>query len=253
MSIVRKIGLIAAGAMLLGGVAAPAMATQEDSECQHYSWTGGPLNEGETPPRAPGEDWQANTAQEPHRAGGGNPATWVDGEPGLHYTGEPGRANWFDYVCDKPPEPCPTVTVPGPTVTATERVTATATVTASGEPGPTVTATATETAPGPTVTATETATATATVTATATETAVVPGPTLTVAGPTVTATATEQVPGPTATVTFCPVTGTVTQGTPDLAATGASSTLWTTAAGLLALGLGGYLAFAASRRKGAHE
>ena len=242
----------AAAVLLTAGFAAPAMANdvQETIEvCRHYSWTGGPLGADGAPlTRAPGPEWQANSPQEPHD-NGGDPATWPGENPGLHYTGDPGQANWFDYACvDEPPQPCPveTVFVPGPTVTATEKVEV---------PGPTVTATVTqsgEPVPGPTVTVTETATATATatVTATATETALIPGPTISIPGPTVTAT--QNVPGPTATVTFCPVTGTVTQG-PPLAATGASGTLWTTIAGLLALAAGGYLAFAASRRKGAHE
>ena len=184
----KIISTIAVGAMAATGLAltisgvsqATQSASDKEDECQHYSWTGGPLGETEVPPRAPGEGWQANTTQEPH----GDKATWTDGQPGLHYTGEPGKANWFDFVCEDKPEPRPTVTVtvPGPTVTATEKVEV---------PGPTVTATV----PGPTVTVT------------------VPGPTVTV---TAVPGATEvPVPGPTVTVTAEPepaptVTKTVT-------------------------------------------
>lgn len=189
--------MAAAGlALMVSGASQATQPANDKEECQHYSWTGGPLEEGQIPPRAPGEGWQANTEQEPH---GDGRATWIAGNPGLHYTGEPGKANWFDCVVDTPePRPTVTVTVPGPTVTATETVevpgpTVTATV-----PGPTVTVTAPP-VPGPTVTVTAVPGATATVP--------VPGPTVTVTAEpepaptvteTVTVTETEPAPVPTA-------------------------------------------------------
>ena len=105
------VGAMAASglALMVSGVSQATQSTNDKGECQHYSWTGGPLDEGQIPPRAPGENWQANTFKEPH----GDEATWTNGQPGLHYTGEPGKANWFDFVCDTP-EPTPTVTVTVP-------------------------------------------------------------------------------------------------------------------------------------------
>jgi hypothetical protein len=65
---------------------------------QHYSWTGGPIDEGDVPPIPPVGSWQANTTQEPHAHGHGDHVTWLDGVGhGLHYTGEPGNANWFYF------------------------------------------------------------------------------------------------------------------------------------------------------------
>jgi hypothetical protein len=66
---------------------------------QHYSWTGGPIDDGEVPPIPPAGSWQKNTTQEPHANGnGGDNVTWLDGVGrGLHYTGEPGNANWFYF------------------------------------------------------------------------------------------------------------------------------------------------------------
>jgi hypothetical protein len=241
-------GMMAASglALIAGGVAQATQHDNDDKSCRHYSWVGGPLEEGQIPPRAPGEGWQANTTQEPH----GDRATWVDGKPGLHFTGEPGRANWFDYVCDKPPQPCPTatVTVPGPTVTATERVEV---------PGPTVTATVT--APGATATVTATATATATEPGpTVTATVTVPGPTVTAPGPvvtvterateTVTATATETV---TATATETEYAATSSTQRSGLAKTGAN--LGTLGLASLLIAGGTVLWAFATRRRGAHE
>lgn len=129
---------------------APVVAGNDKDKCQHYSWVGGPLAEGEIPPRAPGPGWQANTEQETHS----NNTTWVTGPPGLHYTGEPGRANWFDCVPIEPepsesPTPTPTPTET-PTVTPTPSVTPTPTVTPTQTPTPTETPSSTPT-PTPTV------------------------------------------------------------------------------------------------------
>lgn len=64
---------------------------------QHYSYTGGPV-EGNPTTVPPGDDWQANTHQEPHK---NNPnVTWVDEVGvGLHYTshGSSGNADYFYY------------------------------------------------------------------------------------------------------------------------------------------------------------
>lgn len=73
-------------------------------EAQHYSYTGGPI-EGEPDTVPPSDDWQANTTQEPHTAGGGVPASnpdgspYVEGDSGLHYTsaGSSGLADWFYF------------------------------------------------------------------------------------------------------------------------------------------------------------
>lgn len=66
---------------------------------QHYSWTGGPIAEGSTPPAPPAGSWQANTAQEPHDNGNSPNVHWVDtAGSGLHYTGTPGNANWFYFA-----------------------------------------------------------------------------------------------------------------------------------------------------------
>jgi len=80
--------------------------TEEEvvTEGQHYSYTGGPI-EGEPSTLPPSDDWQANTAQEPHTAGGGVPASnpdgspYVEGDSGLHYTsaGSSGLADWFYF------------------------------------------------------------------------------------------------------------------------------------------------------------
>jgi hypothetical protein len=76
---------------------------QTVTEMKHFSWTGGPLAEGvvpAVPPTIKGNlDWQPNTAQEPHDNGnGGDKVTWLDEVgSGLHYTGEPGNANWFYF------------------------------------------------------------------------------------------------------------------------------------------------------------
>jgi hypothetical protein len=77
---------------------------------QHYSWTGGRLDVDSPPTEVPPSDnWQANTEQEPHDNGQGNPATWVNAS--LHYTANSqGHASWFyftegtpDLVIDHPP------------------------------------------------------------------------------------------------------------------------------------------------------
>ena len=96
---------------------------------RHYSWTGGPLDDGVVPPPPPGGSWQANTQQEPHL---NNPnVTWL-GTPGtgLHYTshGSSGKADWFYFqpavTCPPPTEPptpteTPTTEPPTPTETPT--------------------------------------------------------------------------------------------------------------------------------------
>ncbi len=69
----------------------------EGAPAQHYSYVGGPI-EGQPATTPPGDDWQANTQQEPHL---NNPnVTWVDGYGvGLHYTsnGSSGLADWFYF------------------------------------------------------------------------------------------------------------------------------------------------------------
>jgi hypothetical protein len=88
-------GLVGAGTISV------AHAQDADPTCpQHYSWTGEPLDGNDVPPVPPAGSWQANTQNEPHL---NNPnVTWLDEVgTGLHYTGEPGRANWFYY------EECP--------------------------------------------------------------------------------------------------------------------------------------------------
>lgn len=79
---------------------------------QHYSWTGGPLEDGVIPPPPPAGEWQANTTQEPHSS---ENVTWLDTEgAGLHYTshGSSGLADWFYFqpavdAVECPPEECP--------------------------------------------------------------------------------------------------------------------------------------------------
>jgi hypothetical protein len=74
------------------------------TEAQHYSYTGGPI-EGQPTDTPPSDNWQANTTQEPHTAGGGTPASnpdgspYVEGDSGLHYTsaGSSGLADWFYF------------------------------------------------------------------------------------------------------------------------------------------------------------
>lgn len=69
---------------------------------QHYSWNGGKLDVNNPPTEVPPSDnWQANTEQEPHDNGVGNPATWVNDS--LHYTANSkGHASWFYYVHPTP-------------------------------------------------------------------------------------------------------------------------------------------------------
>lgn len=134
-------------AMPTAGVMAlsTSVPSNDKDVCQHYSWTGGPLDPGEVPPRAPGEGWQANAKQEPHSDSGNKPATWVTGPPGLHYTGEPGNANWFDCVAIEP-EPSQS---PSPSVTPTDpEPSPSGSATGEGTPTPTVTPTVTPSASG---------------------------------------------------------------------------------------------------------
>lgn len=72
------------------------------TEGQHYSWTGGRLDTTNPPTEVPPSDnWQANTSQEPHDNGQGNPATWVNDS--LHYTANSkGHASWFYYTAGTP-------------------------------------------------------------------------------------------------------------------------------------------------------
>jgi LPXTG-motif cell wall-anchored protein len=72
----------------------------EAVEGQHYSYTGGPV-EGNPDTVPPGDDWQANTHQEPHL---NNPnITWVDEfGVGLHYTSQGSSGN-ADYFYFQPP------------------------------------------------------------------------------------------------------------------------------------------------------
>ncbi len=151
--------LAVGGALIAGGavLAAPSFATDSDLECQHYSWTGGPLEEGVVPAPPPGGSWQANTTKEPHL---NNPnITWYEGTvgEGLHYAsrGGSGKADWFYYGCEEP-EPTPTPT-PTPTETPTPTPTPTPTETPTPTPTPTPTDTPTET-PTPTPTPTSTPT-----------------------------------------------------------------------------------------------
>lgn len=75
----------------------PAVPPVTAEVTQHYSWTGG-KRDTDNPPTVvpPHEDWQANTTQEPHDNGQGNPATWVNDS--LHYTANSkGHASWFYF------------------------------------------------------------------------------------------------------------------------------------------------------------
>ena len=74
--------------------------TLDPTTAQHYSWTGGNLETSNPPQEVPPSDnWQANTTQEPHDNGQGNPATWLDEVgSGLHYTAASDKhASWFYF------------------------------------------------------------------------------------------------------------------------------------------------------------
>jgi hypothetical protein len=80
---------------------------------QHYSLKGNSgIGQADVPP-TPADDpdiWQANTAQEPHYAGGATPAQnvdgsdYVEGDSGLHYTshGSSGLRDWFYFQAPVP-------------------------------------------------------------------------------------------------------------------------------------------------------
>ena len=71
-----------------------------DFEGQHYSLKGNSGIEKDEVPVFPADYWQANTTQEPHDNGAGDPVTWL-GTPGsgLHYAshGSSGKRDWFYY------------------------------------------------------------------------------------------------------------------------------------------------------------
>lgn len=67
---------------------------------QHYSLKGYSDIGKDEVPVWPADYWQANTEQEPHDNGAGNPVTWLDVEgSGLHYAshGSQGNRDWFYY------------------------------------------------------------------------------------------------------------------------------------------------------------
>lgn len=67
---------------------------------QHYSLKGNSGIGKDEVPAFPADYWQANTEQEPHDNGAGNPVTWVGTEgSGLHYAshGSEGLRDWFYY------------------------------------------------------------------------------------------------------------------------------------------------------------
>ena len=76
-------------------------ATEDTSHWQRYSWVGGPIPEGVTPEflGADDENWQANTASDPHKIG----------VAGAYDRGKPGHADWFYLEWVEQP-PCPTAT-----------------------------------------------------------------------------------------------------------------------------------------------
>jgi hypothetical protein len=193
----RKIlASMSAGALLVTGIAGLSVAkggqpAVNEDQCQHYSLKGNSGIDKDETPAWPADYWQANTKQEPHLAGNGQPATWLGVEGiGLHYTSNEssGKRDWFYYACEvaePSPEPSETPSEE-PSETPSEEPSETPSETPSEEPSeeptaqgsPEPTATVTETAPAPTVTA------------------VVPGPTVT---------ATEKAsPAPTVTVTKKP-------------------------------------------------
>jgi hypothetical protein len=59
----------------------------EPAGWQHYSWTGGPLDESSPAPAFPGAagDWQKNTKSDPHKIG----------HAGAYFSSEQGKGNWF--------------------------------------------------------------------------------------------------------------------------------------------------------------
>ena len=151
--------IIALALFAVLGFTSTSAVGAEVCEDQHYSWTGGPIDEGVVPPIPPQGSWQANTSQEPHK---NNPnVTWVDDS--LHYTGKPGNANWFYFAkCPDEPSPTPTQTTasPTPTETKSESPTPTPTITtatptatqSSSTPTPSVSATTESPTPTPTQT-----------------------------------------------------------------------------------------------------
>lgn len=72
------------------------------TEAQHYSLKGNSGIEKDQTPVFPADYWQANAHQEPHLAGGGEPATFLEGTSGLHYTshGSEGLRDWFYFQAE---------------------------------------------------------------------------------------------------------------------------------------------------------
>lgn len=113
------IGLVIAAIIAIiivaGGKVSASATGGDDEPCipsdaipaQHYSWTGGNLPTDQPPTEVPPSDnWQANTSQEPHDNGQGNPATWVNAN--LHYTANSqGHASWFYFTPEVPAVECP--------------------------------------------------------------------------------------------------------------------------------------------------
>jgi pyruvate/2-oxoglutarate dehydrogenase complex dihydrolipoamide acyltransferase (E2) component len=170
----RKIlASVGAVALLVGGVAGLSAAHgggDDEPNCQHYSLKGNSgIGKDETPVW-PADYWQANTKQEPHLAGNGQPATWVGVEGvGLHYTSNEssGKRDWFYYAC--------VVSEPSPTPSQSTTTPAAPTPPASQTPTPTPSQSTTPPA-GPTPPASQTPTTTpaASVTPTATPPAAPP-------------------------------------------------------------------------------
>lgn len=84
------------------------VVVSEAVEGQHYSLKGNSgIDKDEVPPtpEVNPDIWQANTAQEPHDNGAGQPVTWLDAPgAGLHYAshGSSGKRDWFYYRAPKP-------------------------------------------------------------------------------------------------------------------------------------------------------
>ncbi len=92
--------------------AVPAVPGTPAVAGQHYSLKGNSGLDKDEVPVFPADYWQANTTQEPHDNGAGQPVTWYPVDPatsGLHFashgpSGE-GKRDWFYYTAPIPEVP----------------------------------------------------------------------------------------------------------------------------------------------------